>query len=64
MPFEGLVAMVEQIATVDHVFAGQISHPAGLPGIGLLRYGSDADKQEFLRPLCPGAIRGGRRQLS
>jgi hypothetical protein len=58
MSFESLVAMVEEIATVDHVFAGQMSHPAGLLGIGLLRYGSDAHKEEFLRPLRARAIRG------
>ncbi|MBI2800215.1 MAG: acyl-CoA dehydrogenase family protein [Gammaproteobacteria bacterium] len=58
MSFESLVAMVEEISTVDHVFAGQISHPSGLLGIGLLRYGSDAQKDEILRPLCAGAIRG------
>jgi len=58
MSFETLVVMIEELAAVDHVFAGQMSQPSGLLGVGLLRYGSDKQKEEFLRPLCAGTLHG------
>lgn len=58
MSHEALVAMVEELSTVDHVMAGQASQASALLGTGILRYGSDEQRERFLRPLCAGTLHG------
>lgn len=56
--YEALVAMVEEISTVDHVLAGHASQPSCLLGNSILRYGTDAQKERYLKRLCSGEIHG------
>jgi alkylation response protein AidB-like acyl-CoA dehydrogenase len=47
-------AALEEMATVCHSLAVLMSMPSALVGAGILEYGSDQQRQEFLRPLARG----------
>jgi alkylation response protein AidB-like acyl-CoA dehydrogenase len=51
--------VIEQMARVDHILAILMSMPSALVGGGLIRYGTVAQKEKWLRPLAEGAIFGG-----
>jgi hypothetical protein len=46
--------MLEELSRVDHAVACLASFPSGLCGGGILRYGSEELKQDYLRPFCAG----------
>src|SRR5579875_1685303 len=46
--------MLEELSTVDHAMACLVSFPSGLCGGGLLRYGSEQLKRDYLAPFCAG----------
>lgn len=58
MSHESLVAMVEELSTVDHVMAGEASQASAVLGSGILTYGSDAQREKYVRPLCLGEAHG------
>jgi alkylation response protein AidB-like acyl-CoA dehydrogenase len=45
---------IEELARVDHVFATLASFPSGLAGSGILRFGSDEQKERYIRPFVTG----------
>jgi alkylation response protein AidB-like acyl-CoA dehydrogenase len=51
--------VIEEISRVDHCLGVLMSMPSALVGGGLLRYGSDEQKEQWLRPLAEGRIFGG-----
>lgn len=58
MTHESLVAMVEELSTVDHVMAGEASQASAVLGSGILHFGSDDHRERYLRPLCSGQRHG------
>lgn len=52
-------SLIEEMAKVDHILGVLMSMPSALVGAGLLRYGTDAQKQRWLVPLARGEIFGG-----
>jgi alkylation response protein AidB-like acyl-CoA dehydrogenase len=46
--------VIEELARVDHVFATLASFPSGLAGSGILRFGSDEQKDRYIRPFVTG----------
>lgn len=46
--------LLEEISKVDHSIACLMSFPSGLCGGGILRYGSEELKQNYLAPFCRG----------
>ena len=46
--------LIEEVSRVCHVVGLALSMPSGLVGGGILRYGSEEQKREFVRPLLRG----------
>jgi alkylation response protein AidB-like acyl-CoA dehydrogenase len=46
--------LLEELSRVDHAIACLASFPSGLCGGGILRYGSERLKQEYLKGFCSG----------
>jgi alkylation response protein AidB-like acyl-CoA dehydrogenase len=46
--------LIEEISRVCHVVGLTLSMPSGLVGGGILRYGSEEQKERFVRPLLTG----------
>jgi len=46
--------LVEEISRACHIVGVAISFPSGLAGAGILRYGTEAQKREYIAPLCRG----------
>lgn len=51
-------AALEEMSTVCHSLAVLMSMPSALVGGGILRYGSDEQRERFLRPLATGEAIG------
>jgi alkylation response protein AidB-like acyl-CoA dehydrogenase len=58
LSLQAFVELIEELSTVDHVMAGQAAQASGLLGAGILKFGTDAQKQQYLRPLCEGKRHG------
>jgi len=58
MSYVTYVEMLEELSTFDHVMAGQAAHASGLLGAGILSFGTDEQRETFLRPLCEGTLHG------
>jgi glutaryl-CoA dehydrogenase (non-decarboxylating) len=54
-----MTMVVEEISKVCHVMGTLVSFPSGLAGSGLLLYGSEEQKQQYLAPLARGEIMAG-----
>jgi len=52
-------AVIEEISKVDHVLGVLMSMPSALVGAGIMNFGSDAQKAQWLAPLARGDIFGG-----
>lgn len=52
-------AIIEEISRVDHCLGVLLSMPSALVGAGINRFGTDAQKERWLRPLAQGSIFGG-----
>jgi alkylation response protein AidB-like acyl-CoA dehydrogenase len=52
-------SLVEEISRVDHCLGVFMSMPSALVGAGLLRYGTDQQRKQWLAPLARGEIFGG-----
>jgi alkylation response protein AidB-like acyl-CoA dehydrogenase len=52
-------AMIEEMARFDHCLGVLMSMPSALVGAGIERYGTDEQRERWLRPLCQGEIFGG-----
>lgn len=59
MDHSTFAAMIEELARVDHVLACLVSMPSALVGGGLLVFGSDAQREQWLAPLARGEVFGG-----
>jgi len=46
--------IVTEMSRVDHLLALAMTFPSGLAGAGLLAYGTDAQREALLPPLCAG----------
>ena len=51
--------VIEEISRVDHCLGVLMSMPSALVGAGLLRYGTDEQRKQWLEPLARGQIFGG-----
>ena len=51
--------LIEEISRVDHCLGVLMSMPSALVGAGLLRYGTDEQRKQWLEPLASGRIFGG-----
>lgn len=47
-------AIIEEMSRTDHLYGLAMSFPSGLAGAGILAYGSQEQKEEYLPPLCAG----------
>jgi alkylation response protein AidB-like acyl-CoA dehydrogenase len=47
-------AIVEEMSRIDNILAVSMTFPSGLAGAGLLRYGTEEQKQRYLPDLCAG----------
>ncbi|HEX3246139.1 MAG TPA: acyl-CoA dehydrogenase family protein, partial [Chloroflexota bacterium] len=54
-----MTLVVEEISKVCHVMGTLVSFPSGLAGSGLLLYGTEEQKQQYLAPLARGEIMAG-----
>jgi hypothetical protein len=54
-----MTLVVEEISKVCHVMGTLVSFPSGLAGSGLLLYGTEEQKQQYLTPLARGEIMAG-----
>lgn len=54
-----LAATIEEFSRVDHALGMLVSMPSGLVGSGLLRYGTDLQRERWLTQLAKGEIFGG-----
>jgi alkylation response protein AidB-like acyl-CoA dehydrogenase len=52
-------AVIEEISRVDHCLGVLLSMPSALVGAGIDRFGTDEQKERWLRPLVEGSIFGG-----
>ncbi|WP_067662669.1 acyl-CoA dehydrogenase family protein [Nocardia miyunensis] len=50
--------VIEEMARIDHIAAVYMSMPSSLVGAGLLRFGTEEQKQRWLRPLAQGELFG------
>jgi alkylation response protein AidB-like acyl-CoA dehydrogenase len=53
------VSVIEEMSKFDHCLAMLMSMPSGLVGSGILKFGSEHQKDRWLRPLASGSIFGG-----
>jgi alkylation response protein AidB-like acyl-CoA dehydrogenase len=53
------VRLIEAVSRVDHCLGVLMSMPSALVGGGILDYGTDEQKERWLRPLAEGSIFGG-----
>lgn len=51
-------ALIEEISVVDHILGVLMSMPSALVGGGLLHYGTDDQRRQWLVPLAEGTIFG------
>lgn len=56
LDFVSYTIILEEISKVCHAVACALSFPSGLCGAGILRYGTEEQKQRFLKPLAEGKI--------
>ncbi|MBK5218400.1 MAG: acyl-CoA dehydrogenase family protein [Thermoleophilia bacterium] len=49
-------ALLQEMSRVDHLMGLVMSFPSGLGGSGLLQFGTEEQKQQYLTPLCRGEI--------
>jgi alkylation response protein AidB-like acyl-CoA dehydrogenase len=54
LSYAAWVAVVEEMSRVDQVMGLAMTLPSGLAGAGLLRFGTEEQRQELLPPLCRG----------
>lgn len=54
-----LAAVIEEVSRFDHCLGVLMSMPSALVGSGLLHYGSDEQREQWLKPLAAGEIFGG-----
>jgi alkylation response protein AidB-like acyl-CoA dehydrogenase len=52
-------ALLEEMSRYDHCLAVLMSMPSALVGAGLLHFGTDGQRERWLRPLAEGRIFGG-----
>ncbi|RYE43534.1 MAG: acyl-CoA dehydrogenase [Hyphomicrobiales bacterium] len=51
-------ALIEELSRVCHILGTLMSMPSGLVGASILKYGTDQQKNQWLRPLAEGKIFG------
>jgi alkylation response protein AidB-like acyl-CoA dehydrogenase len=52
-------ALIETVSEFDHILGVLMSMPSALVGAGLLEFGTEEQKKQYLAPLASGAIFGG-----
>jgi alkylation response protein AidB-like acyl-CoA dehydrogenase len=52
-------ALVEEVSKVCQIIGTLVSMPSGLVGSGIVKFGTDEQKERYLRPLAEGKIFGG-----
>lgn len=50
--------LIEELSKIDHIVATLISLPSGLVGSSIQRFGTDEQRERWLRPLAEGRIFG------
>jgi alkylation response protein AidB-like acyl-CoA dehydrogenase len=58
LDFVTYAQLIEEISKVCHVMGTLVSMPSGLVGSSIQRYGTDAQRERWLRPLATGEIFG------
>ncbi|MFA7270456.1 MAG: acyl-CoA dehydrogenase family protein [Sterolibacterium sp.] len=58
MDFVSYAVMIEELSRVCHMLACLVSFPSGLVGSGILHYGTEEQKERYLKPLAQGRIHG------
>jgi len=58
LDFVTFARMIEEISKVDHCIATIVSFPSGLVGAGILRFGTEEQKERWLVPLARGQFFG------
>ncbi|MGE0803553.1 MAG: acyl-CoA dehydrogenase family protein [Lautropia sp.] len=58
LSYRAYVELLEELSLVDHAMAGVASQASSLLGTGILRFGTDAQRERYLRALCTGARHG------
>ncbi|MGD0791609.1 MAG: acyl-CoA dehydrogenase family protein [Terriglobales bacterium] len=56
LDFVSYTIILEEISKVCHAVACALSFPSGLCGAGILQYGTEEQKQKYLKPLAEGKI--------
>lgn len=59
LDYRTFAAVIEEISRVDHCLGVLLSMPSALVGSGIERFGTDEQKERWLRPLAQGEIHGG-----
>jgi alkylation response protein AidB-like acyl-CoA dehydrogenase len=59
LDYRTFAELVEEISRVCHIMGCLISMPSGLVGSGIAEFGTDEQKERWLRPLAEGRIFGG-----
>jgi alkylation response protein AidB-like acyl-CoA dehydrogenase len=57
--FETFSILIEEVSRFDHNLGVLMSMPSALVGAGILHYGTDKQREQFLAPLARGEIFGG-----
>ncbi len=59
LSWRSFAAVIEEVSRADHIVGLAMSMPSGLVGGGILRYGSEEQKQRYIPPLVRGETFGG-----
>lgn len=58
LDFVSYAVLIEELSRVCHMLACLVSFPSGLVGAGILHYGTEEQKERYLKPLAQGRIHG------
>lgn len=59
LSWRSFAAVIEEVSRVDHIVGLAMSMPSGLVGGGILKYGTERQKQRYIAPLVRGETFGG-----
>jgi alkylation response protein AidB-like acyl-CoA dehydrogenase len=59
LSWSSFAAVIEEVSRFDHIVGLAISMPSGLVGGGILKYGTEEQKKQYIGPLVRGETFGG-----